>query len=195
LPKVAIDFSQKDDFTALFISNEAEDESTIGIDGIAYLPWRSAKFVFESIKPFFDSEVYSHSILKGLITSSGGLTESTLRASQNALFEYLSGMSKVRDNDGNVDKAVGIEKKRVFIKKLLHLFETSLKVDRVTVPLMKTTEMLLAADYLSEDEIQSDLHEVHRLCVAENNKSKNIVKLMAGVGVFAGLLSSSDCEL
>lgn len=50
-------------------------------DEIAYLPWRSAQFVFNSIKPFFDSEVYSIPILKGLITSSGGLTESTLKAS------------------------------------------------------------------------------------------------------------------
>jgi hypothetical protein len=33
------------------------------------------------------------------------------------------------------------------------------------------------------------------LCVAETNKSKNIVKLMAAVGVFAGLLNSTDSEL
>jgi hypothetical protein len=44
--------------------------------------------------PFFDSEVYSYSILTGLITSSGGLTESTLKASSNSLFEYLSKMTK-----------------------------------------------------------------------------------------------------
>jgi hypothetical protein len=50
-------------------------------DEIAYLPWRSAQFVFNSIKLFFDSAVYSIPILKGLITSSGGLTESTLKAS------------------------------------------------------------------------------------------------------------------
>jgi len=195
LPKFNVDFSSKDEFNALFIANEAAEEITIGADGIAYLPWRSAKFVFDSVRPFFDSDVYSHSILKGLITSSGGLTESTLKASQNSLFEYLSEMSKVKDKDGKIDKAAGIEKKRVFIRKLLHIFETCQKVDRVTVPLMKTTEMLLAADYLSEDEIQADLHEVHRLCVAESNKSKNIVKLMAGVGVFSGLLSSTDKEL
>lgn len=53
---------------------------------------------------------------------------------------------------------------------------------------MKTVENLLSTDYLSEDELQVDLREIHRLTVAECNKSKNIVKLMAGVGVMAGLL-------
>ena len=45
------------------------------------------------MKLLFDSEAYSLSILKGLVTSSGGLTESTLKASQNAIFEYLKELS------------------------------------------------------------------------------------------------------
>ena len=60
---------------------------------------------------------------------------------------------------------------------------------------MKTIEMLLSADYLSEDEIQDDLLEIHLLTVRECNKSKNIVKLMESVGVFAGMLNSSNSEL
>ena len=55
--------------------------------------------------------------------------------------------------------------------------------------------MLLAADYLSDPEIQGDIGEIHRLVVAECNKSKNIVKLTSGVGVFAGMMGSSDHEL
>ena len=57
---------------------------------------------------------------------------------------------------------------------------------------MKTIEMLLNADYLSEEEVQEDVIEIHTLSVAECNKSKNIVKLMAGVGVFAGMLMSPN---
>ena len=60
---------------------------------------------------------------------------------------------------------------------------------------MKTIEMLLSADYLSDEEIQSDLLEIHRLTVAECSKSKNIVKLMESIGVFAGMLNSSNSEL
>ena len=60
---------------------------------------------------------------------------------------------------------------------------------------MKTIENLLSTDYLTEDELQVEILEIHRLTVAECNKSKNIVKLMAGVGVFSGMLNSSDSEL
>jgi len=62
-------------------------------DGIGYLPWRSADFVFNQVKPFFSSPIYSQSIFRGLITCSGGLTESTLKASQKSLFQYLSEMN------------------------------------------------------------------------------------------------------
>lgn len=39
------------------------------------------------------------------------------------------------------------------------------------------------------------MHEIHTLSVAECNKSKSISKLISGVGVFSGLLSSSSVDL
>jgi len=84
IPKVAVKFSAKDDLVALFVHYELEgyeNESNTLEDDIAFLPWRKPAFVFNAMKPFFDQGVYSLSILKGLITSSGGLTESTLKAS------------------------------------------------------------------------------------------------------------------
>jgi hypothetical protein len=95
----------------------------IAADGITFLPWRSAKFVFDHMKSLFDSEVYSLPVLKGLITSSGGLTESTLKASSNSLFEYLSEMSQVKREDGSIDKEAGIQLKKNFIAKLKTLYE------------------------------------------------------------------------
>lgn len=111
-----VDFSMKDHLTSLFIQENSEAQPDE--DGIKPLPWRSAKFVFDMMRPIFDSEVYSLAILKGLITSSGGLTESTLKASQNSLFEYLSSMSKG-------DAADGITQKKKFIKKLMVLYESN----------------------------------------------------------------------
>ena len=113
MPKIQVEFSRKDELVALFISEEADgvqNDTIISNDGIAYLPWRNAKFVFNSIKHLFDSDAYSMHILKGLITSSGGLTESTMKASQHSLFEYLSGMQK--------DKTGGVQQKKDFIAKL-----------------------------------------------------------------------------
>ena len=139
--------------------------------------------MFEQLKPFFDSPNYSLSIFKGLVTSSGGLTESTLKASSKTLFTYVSAMKGK------------IEQKSSFVQKLATVFEQNLKDDRVTVPLMKTFEMLLQSDYLEEDELTKDLALIHGLCVKECNKSKNIVKLMAAIGVFANMLGYKDKEL
>lgn len=195
VPKLeGISFSLRDELTCLFMQEDHGSETGLASD-VAFLPWRSAKFVFDHMKALFSSEVYSIPILKGLITSSGGLTESTVKASQNSLFEYLSEVSKTKNADGSVNKEAGIKTKQGLLQKLMAIFELNVKVDRVTVPLMKTTEMLLAADYLSDPEIQPTVHEVHRLTVQECNKSKNIVKLIAGVGVLAGMLSSPDPEL
>jgi len=77
-----------------------------------------------------------------LITSSGGLTESTLKASSNSLFEYLSSMGKDKEN--------GLNNKKRFMSKLISIFQENLKDERVTIPLMKTIEMLLTSDYLSD---------------------------------------------
>ena len=104
-------------------------------------------------------------------------------------------MAKCVDSEGNLDQAATITKKKLFIQKLINLYVQNAKIDRITVPLMKTVENMLSTDYLSEPELQESLMEVHKLTVAECNKSKNIVKLMAGVGVFAGLMMSSNEEL
>lgn len=53
---------------------------------------------------------------------------------------------------------------------------------------MKTIETLLESDYLSEEILSDEILNVHSLCVKECNKSKNIVKLMAAIGVFANML-------
>jgi hypothetical protein len=42
-----------------------------------------------------------------------------------------------------------LEKKKLFLSKLISIFESGAKEDRITVPLMKTIEMLLTSDYLS----------------------------------------------
>lgn len=57
---------------------------------------------------------------------------------------------------------------------------------------MKTIEILLASDYLSDIELVPDLLEIHAFCVFECNKSKVIVKLLAAIGAFANMLTFQD---
>lgn len=54
---------------------------------------------------------------------------------------------------------------------------------------MKTLEILLASDYLSEVTLSQEMLDIHAMCVAECNKSKVITKLLASIGVFANMLT------
>lgn len=156
--------------------------ATIAKDqGIAYLNWRSAEFVFgQTVQRFFSSPTYQKAIFRGLITCSGGLTESTMKASQKALFEHLSAM-----------KSDSVQK-RAFLGIFIEILQENPKNDLVSIPLMKTVETLLGSDYLSGEELVPELMQVHALCVAECNKCKNIAKLTAGVGVFSNMLGYKD---
>lgn len=87
------------------------------------------------------------------------------------------------------------KRKAAFAQKLVSLFEENSRDDRITVPLMKTVEMLLTEEYLGEAKLAPELLALHASCVKECNKSKAIVKLMAAVGVFANLLLVEEPEL
>ena len=121
--------------------------------GICYLPWRNADFVYSQIHPLFESPTYSLPVLKGIVTSLGGLTESTLKASSKAIFLYLSGMKD--DNS----------KKSAFLQKITTIFVENSKDDRVTVPLLKTCELLLQSGYLYENDLAPECIQIHGLCV------------------------------
>ena len=121
--------------------------------GLSYLPWRNADFVFEQAMPFFDSPTYAHRIVTGLVTSSGGLTESTLKASQKSIFTYLSQM---KGDTTQLSK---------FVNLVIDVFQANLKDDRVTIPLMKTVDMLLSTDYLNDVKLAKDFCNLHALCV------------------------------
>jgi hypothetical protein len=53
----------------------------------------------------------------------------------------------------------------LFMGKLYKIFENNLKDERVTIPLMKTIEMLLSSDYFSNNELAKDFCSLHALCV------------------------------
>lgn len=109
-PHTICNFAEKDALTALFLQDEDESSNF----DLSYLPWRSAEFVFTSLAPFFDSPTYSNAIFLGLLTSSGGLTESTLKASSGQLMAYLSAMG--------LDSENGLNNKKRFVKKLCGIF-------------------------------------------------------------------------
>lgn len=63
------------------------------------------------------------------------------------------------------DQVNGLSSKKSFLEKLIQLFRDNLRDERVTIPLMKTLEMLLASDYLSDQELVNEMSELHALTV------------------------------
>lgn len=55
------------------------------------------------------------------------------------------------------DEEKGLENKKAFMRKLIQIFNENLRDDRVTIPLMKTIELILNSDYLSDDELVDEL--------------------------------------
>jgi len=87
------------------------------------------------------------------------------------------------------------DEKKAFVRLLIKIFEENGKNDLITIPLMKTIETLFGSDYLSDLELVPEMLEIHALSVVECNKCKAISKLVAGVGVFANMLSFQDQAL
>ena len=58
-----------------------------------------------------------------------------------------------------------IPKKQNFLGKLIRIYEENLRDEKVTIPMMKTLEMLLESDYLAEEELSANLKIFHSLTV------------------------------
>lgn len=166
------EFEEKDLLYVIFvISDEGVEENTLDstyLDTRGYLnakfnykPWRNPSFVFPQISQLFESKNFSKNILTGIVSSSGGLTESTLKSSLDVLIKYLFNLK---------GKSTEIEEKSQFMKMFNQIFTDSLKVERITVPLMKTMESLLRTTYLSHEELNEDFAKLHELCVKEVSK-------------------------
>ena len=63
------------------------------------------------------------------------------------------------------DSSQGREHKIFFLSKLIAIFESNIRDERVTIPLMKTIEMLLSSDYLSDEGMETELIKIHALAV------------------------------
>jgi len=97
-------FQEKDTLLTLFIySEEGKDENTLDstyLDSRGYLnvalhhkAWRNPSFVFKQVVSLFDSVNFSKFIFTGIISSAGGLTESTVKHSLEVLIKYISNLN------------------------------------------------------------------------------------------------------
>lgn len=142
------------------------------------LNWKAPSQAFHYITRLLGLSHYQYHTLLGLTVSVGGITESTVQYSSQSLFEYLKGIQS--------DYAALTQ----FGDTLLSIFRDNLRNDRVSLPLLKMLDQMLANNCFEIFTTQ----ENHPFCVElltlckEIKKSKHIPKLRACITVFCGLI-------
>ncbi|RXN27431.1 tubulin-specific chaperone D [Labeo rohita] len=143
------------------------------------LNWNAASQAFPHITQLLRLHQYQYHTLLGLTVSVGGLTESTVRYSSQSLFEYLKGIQQ----DVTVLQQFG--------DTLLSIFRDNLRNDRVSVPLLKMVDQILANgcfDLFASEESHPFCVELLSLCKEEIKKSKDVQKLLSSIAVFCGMV-------
>ncbi|XP_019357997.1 PREDICTED: tubulin-specific chaperone D [Gavialis gangeticus] len=143
------------------------------------LNWNAPSQAFPRITQLLGLPAYQYYVLLGLTVSVGGLTESTVRYSAQSLFDY---MKKIQNDLGAMNS---------FCETLLKVFEDNLLNDRVSVPLLKMLDQMLANgcfDIFTTEEDHPFSMKLLMLCKEEIKKSKDIQKLRSSIAVFCGMI-------
>uniref|UniRef100_A0A8C6YE40 Tubulin-specific chaperone D n=1 Tax=Naja naja TaxID=35670 RepID=A0A8C6YE40_NAJNA len=141
--------------------------------------WNAPSQAFPRVTQLLGLVSYRYHILTGLTVSIGGLTESTVRCSSQSLFNYLKSIQNDRDAMNS------------FCETLLKVFEDNLLNDRVSIPLLKMLDQILANgcfDVFITEENHPFPMKLLTLCKEESKRSKDIQKLRSSIAVFCGLV-------
>ncbi|XP_063148743.1 tubulin-specific chaperone D [Candoia aspera] len=141
--------------------------------------WNAPSQAFPRVTQLLGLASYCYHVLTGLTVSIGGLTESTVRCSSQSLFNYLKNIQSDRDAMSS------------FCETLLKVFEDNLLNDRVSIPLLKMLDQILANgcfDVFVAEENHPFPMKLLTLCKEESKRSKDIQKLRSSIAVFCGLI-------
>uniref|UniRef100_A0A8C4TKA9 Tubulin-specific chaperone D n=1 Tax=Erpetoichthys calabaricus TaxID=27687 RepID=A0A8C4TKA9_ERPCA len=146
---------------------------------IETLNWNAPSQAFPRITQLLSLPIYQCPTLLGLTVSVGGLTESTVRHSGQSLFSYLETIKQ--------DRRALTE----FCSTLLRIFRDHQRNDRVSIPLLKMLDQMLANgcfEVFTAEDNHSFSVDLLGLCKEEIKKSKDIQKLRSSISVFCGLV-------
>ncbi|XP_008586512.1 PREDICTED: tubulin-specific chaperone D isoform X1 [Galeopterus variegatus] len=161
------------------VPHRGELEKLLPRSDVASVNWNVPAQAFPRVTQLLGLPTYRYHILLGLVVSVGGLTESTVRHSTHSLFEYMKGIQ----SDPQALESFGAT--------LLQVFEDNLLNDRVSVPLLKTLDQLLANgcfDIFTTEENHPFCVKLLALCKEEIKKSKDVQKLRSSIAVFCGMV-------
>lgn len=168
-----------------YIPHRCELEVIVPKDGT--FNWAAPSNCFPCLVRLLQFNEYRTSVLSGLVISIGGLADSLRKASLSALLEYIQISS---DGEPKIDK----EKAKWLSIDFLEIFRCYPKIDRVTIPTLKTIEILFTKGiflYLEECEQSFGLGILESLRI-ELKGSKDVTKLLTGIDVLAYVSSMQE---
>ncbi|KAF6097555.1 tubulin folding cofactor D [Phyllostomus discolor] len=165
--------------TVPHVPHREELEKLFPRSDVASVNWAAPSQAFPRIARLLGLPIYRYHVLLGLAVSVGGLTESTVRHSTQSLFAHTKG---IQDDRQAVEG---------FGESLLQVFEDNLLNSRVSVPLLRMLDQMLAHgcfDVLTAEEDHPFCVRLLALCKAEIHKSKDVQKLRSSIAVFCGMV-------
>ncbi|CAH2292057.1 tubulin-specific chaperone D [Pelobates cultripes] len=143
------------------------------------LNWAAPSQAFPKVTQLLALPAYRYHVLMGLTVSVGGLTESTVRYSAQSLFDYL----RLIQSDAQSMES--------FSNTILQIFRDNQRNERVSIPLMKMLDQMLANgcfEIFVLEENHPFAVQLLALTKEEIKKTKNVQKLRSSISVFCGLI-------
>jgi hypothetical protein len=135
------------------VYGEDEDDELVSSEEVdqpqqplSLLNWHRPDHVFYVVIPCLQSSLYFHSIFSGLIVSIGGLTEAIVKSSTSALVSFSRKLSSSSQeivlpySSSRISKTSFLP---ILLQSVEHLFQENSKNDRIILPLLKTTHLLI----------------------------------------------------
>lgn len=141
--------------------------------------WRATAQMFPKFVELIKFPTYSYPILCGFIISGGSLSDKVMKDANGAVKNYIHASGAIGDQE--VIRVGEI---------LLQIFQNNLKVERITLPLLKFTSNLLQSNVLTALMTSSPSFGTNliNLVKSEVVNSSRVEKLVAAVELFCELL-------
>nr|XP_027106476.1 tubulin-folding cofactor D-like [Coffea arabica] len=143
--------------------------------------WGEPAFLYPRFIQLLQLSCYSKYVISGLVISIGGLQDSLRKVSLSALLDYLQGKEA---KDGELSLASDI----------LWVLQNYKRCDRVTVPTLKTIEILFSKKVFLNMEAYTPIFCAGILdsITVELKGSKDFSKLYSGIAILGYIASLSD---
>ncbi|KAG7177956.1 Tubulin-specific chaperone D-like [Homarus americanus] len=141
--------------------------------------WASEKDTFHVFIQLLDFPAYRSRVLLGIAYSAGGISANLSRYTSEAIHSYLNARAEKTDYLSS------------FLEAILQLFASHQKVDRITLPLIKTVGDLLSSSAVLDPVLEQEDSYTSRLITAlrkECFRSADYHKLSAFITVLCELL-------